>query len=509
RVAQVTVANAKLVESDERFGMHRFALERPLAPGAKTQVRFDLHFANGTFDDDTTIVANGSLLMTTFVYPTLGYRRSYEITDPRERRKHGLPAGNIPTLDDEHGTPIGDTDLVDFAATVSTSRDQIAIAPGQLERSWEEHGRRYFRYQSDAPIPNRFAIASGRFDVVRRKVGHVLVELYSHPGHPQNIDRMLAATSTTLAYAEQHFGRYPWNVLRVVEVPSYWPFGGFAMPTLILMREDRAFLTDARNPRNVDLVTRRTAHEVLHQWFGHQLIAAVGEGSSAITESLTKYGELMVMEQLYGKTAVRNQLGYELTSYLRGRSNEQLAEVPLWKARGQAYLYYGKGSLVTYALRDLLGEARMNAAIRGLVDQFRGVPDRATTRDLLAHLRRVANDEEYALIQQWLTEIVLYDLQIEEAKVVRGERGYEVRMRVRAAKSKTDGEGRETPVPMDEEVEIALFDQDHETVIASQKARLRNGMNEVVIVTPKPPTIGVIDPYFTRVGVRPRNHVNM
>ena len=37
-----------------------------------------------------------------------------------------------------------DSDWVDFDAILSTSGDQIAIAPGELVREWNEDGRRYF-----------------------------------------------------------------------------------------------------------------------------------------------------------------------------------------------------------------------------------------------------------------------------------------------------------------------------------------------------------------------------
>ena len=47
-----------------------------------------------------------------------------------------------------------DSDWIDFETTVSTSEDQIAIAPGYLQKEWTEDGRRYFHYKMDIQSQN-------------------------------------------------------------------------------------------------------------------------------------------------------------------------------------------------------------------------------------------------------------------------------------------------------------------------------------------------------------------
>src|SRR5205814_5281430 len=156
--------------------------------------------------------------------------------------------------------------------------------------------------------------------------------------------------------------------LRLVEAPSPAPFGGFAVPDMILFSETRTFLVDARDPDRVDLVARRVAHEVAHQWFGYRLVAAERAGALTLTESLTKYAELMVIERLRGRDHVRQILGYELDRYLAGRGADGPKERPLTTIGDQPYLYYGKGAIVMYAIRELIGEEAMNAEIRRVID---------------------------------------------------------------------------------------------------------------------------------------------
>ena len=43
----------------------------------------------------------------------------------------------------------GHSDWVDVQTVISTSADQLAIAPGSLLREWQENGRRYFEYKLD------------------------------------------------------------------------------------------------------------------------------------------------------------------------------------------------------------------------------------------------------------------------------------------------------------------------------------------------------------------------
>ena len=271
-----------------------------------------------------------------------------------------------------------------FDLTVSTAGDQIAVAPGRLERSWQRGGRRWFRYRTDAPILNRFAITSGRYAVAKRQQGPVGIELYYHPAHAANVEHMLDTAAASLDVMQSRFEPYPHRQLQDRrDSLAYWPWRGYALPGTIYVREDRGFLTDARDPDRPDLVARRVAHEVAHQWFGHRVHAADVEGASVIVESLTKYSELLIVERMRGREQVRQLLEIELDRYLSGRAGETYAEVPLYKVDDQPYLFYNKAAVVLFAIRDLLGQEAMDRAIRAMMRE-----PRPTSVDLVRHLRR-------------------------------------------------------------------------------------------------------------------------
>ena len=100
-------------------------------------------------------------------FPTIGYDQGFELNDPRRRREEHL--GKLEELA-QRGDPvysrsnlfIPSSDWITFHTVVSTSGDQIAIAPGYLQRDWQQNGRHYFEYSMGSThIADFFAFLSG------------------------------------------------------------------------------------------------------------------------------------------------------------------------------------------------------------------------------------------------------------------------------------------------------------------------------------------------------------
>lgn len=493
RAARVTVPAAR-AEHNRRFNQFLFTLHRPLQPGATTLVRFDVTYTANAFDgSDPSILPNGTYLMTHRAFPSLGYRAGYEIEDPRERRRRGLQVAS--DLNPSAGLPqhevLDAADWVDCDVTVSTAPDQRVVAPGRLVREWEEGNRRLFHFRTDRPIPHQYTIASARYAVARETHDGVVIEIDYHPGHQQNVARMMRAAADTLRYCSENFSPYPHATLRLAEISSQFnEFSGFAQPGVVFFGENRGFLVDARDPRRLDLIYRRTAHEVAHQWFGYTLLAADAPGDTLLTESLTKYTELMALRKAYGRDATRELLTYELDRYLADRTGESDREPPLVRVDNQPYLFYRKGAIVFHAIEDLIGEAQLNRALRELVREQGGPGHKPTVADLLRHLRAVTPPQQQALVDEWLNDVVLYDFRIEGAQSHRLPDGrYEVTMRVHASKDAH---------PLRESIDIALFDDTDEPLYLA-KHELHDGAQTLTITVAKEPLFASVDPYITRI----------
>jgi len=387
---------ARLVAEDHAFGVRGFQLAAPLAPGESVTLAFDLTsgargFVNGA--PYTEVVGNGSFVNNEQVLPTLGYREGEELDKDHERAAQGLaPRERMRDRADPAGLArnyvTSSADWITFECVVSTEPDQLAIAPGYLQKEWQDHGRRYFQYKMDSPILNFYAFLSARYEVKRDRWNDVAIEVYYHPGHEYNLDRMIAATKDSLAYFTRAFGPYQHRQFRILEFPRYAQFAQ-AFPNTIPYSEAIGFMAqvDDTDSDDLDYPYYVTAHEMAHQWWAHQVIGANVQGATMLSESLAQYSALMVMKQRYGDAKMKRFLRYELDRYLRGRAVESKREVPLAKVEGQAYIHYGKGSLVMYALQDYLGEAKVNAAIKEFRDAnaYRGPPYPTTPCDARRH----------------------------------------------------------------------------------------------------------------------------
>ncbi|MCY4014736.1 MAG: hypothetical protein OXG82_18695 [Gammaproteobacteria bacterium] len=166
-----------------------FRLNRPLEPRETLKVAFDFQSRAGASAD--RVVANGTVLRIFDVLPALGGmdRETFFARAP-------------PTT---------------FGVRLATSLDQIAVAPGALEREWKENGARFFEYRTNVPIRPVATFHSGRFAVAHRDMDGTPVEIYYHPSHGSAVAAMAALARTRLGGIG---GDLPGPV-RVVEVPDW------------------------------------------------------------------------------------------------------------------------------------------------------------------------------------------------------------------------------------------------------------------------------------------------
>lgn len=502
--AAIAVDGRPPTSIDARFGMHTFELEHPLLSGESTTLTFDIVYAPQGFTNEgpeNPVEDNGSFVMGFLRLPGVGYRSSYEIRDARERAKRDLPPrrGGTQLTGESGNDDVPRDEWVSVDATISTKTGQIAVAPGRLIGTRQLDGRSTFHYSTDQPIPNVLAIASARYEVARAQHAGINIEIYSHPGHAKNVPAILETARASLDVFQEAFGPYPHRELRIAEVPSSANFGGFATPGLVLLAENRVFLVDGARDQPIDLVCRRVAHEIAHQWWGHHLVPAPVDGGTFLTESVTKYAEALVLERLRGAAQVRNLRAVEHDRYLSGRVGE--VEPPLLEAGNQAYLYYSKGLLVMSSLRDLLGAEALESALRSLMAAESGPQGNATTLDLLEHLEAVAPVSDRPLIGDWMKRVVLHDLAIASARSTRRPDGrYEITVEVRASKLLMDEAGQEVPVTMDEMIDVALHAGDAgEPPVRVERVRIRSGMNELAFVVESEPDSVEIDPEILRI----------
>ena len=503
---------------DAALGFYIYRLAQPLAPHGRVALNFDLAYPNPGFvnsNPNGDIVHNGTFVSASYL-PFIGYFQDVELVDDSARHRHGLQkSAGLPKLEDvaarQNNYVATCADWVNFQGTVGTSADQIAIMPGYLQKEWQQNGRRYFTYKADAPImAGIFSVNSARYQVLRDHWHDVNLEIYYHRGHEFDLDRMMQGMKSTLDYASKAFSPFQFRQLRIVEFPRY---GNFAesFPNTIPFSEGIGFITwvDPAKKDSINLPFFVTAHETGHQWWGHRVVSANTEGTTAIVETLAQYTALMVMQHTYGADSMKKFLRYQLDGYLRGRAQERDEEKPLMRVEPtQGYIHYNKGGMIMYALQDYIGEDRVNQALAALVKDyaFKG-PPYPTTLDLVHYLREVTPPEFQYLYEDWFETITIFDNRAVSATYsVFPDGKYQVRISVEAKKYRSDGKGQEHLIPLHDLIDIGVLDANG-NYLYLQKHKIEQEHQEFTVTVDKLPAQAGIDPLIKLVDRNPDDNL--
>jgi aminopeptidase N len=509
----ISIEGARPKTTFDRFNYRIFAFDTPMAPGEQRRMAFETVLTQRGFKNSgglTSVVGNGTFLNDRAISPQIGMDRMSLLEDRRKRRKYGLPAElRMAKL----GTPGADrfnilshdADWVTADIRVTTDADQTPIAPGQTVSERVSGGRRTVEFRTDAPILRYFSIQSARYAVRRDRTSNIDLAVYYDPAHPWNVDRMLTAAKASLAYYQANFSPYQFRQLRYLEFPAF--DGNFAesFANTVPWSEGIGFIANLpASSDKIDYVTYVGAHEIAHQWWGHQEMEADEQGGPMLSETLAQYSALMVMKHMYGPDMIRRFLRYELDTYLARRGGDVIPEQPLKTVENQQYIFYQKGSLAMYRLQDELGEDVVNRALRTFLAKFafKG-PPYPTSTDLISAFRAVAPPDKQALITDLFEKITLYDLKAAKASEKKRPDGrWDVALTVSARKMYADGSGHETTAPMNETLDVGLFTAEPgkpgfkaKDVVQMTRLPIRSGTQVLRLVAPGPVRFAGVDPY--------------
>jgi len=466
--SDIQIAGATLTKDDKRLYYRIYRFSSPLPAGESRTVHFTVKTRTRGFENevsDTTVVQDGTFFNNA-IGPMVGYSAQNEIADPNDRKKYGLGEQELmPALErncTEHCMENylgGRTDWINVETVISTSPDQIAVAPGSLVREWQEGGRRYFQYKLDHPSLGFYSFISARYEVLREQWNGIHLEVYYIKDHPWNVSRMMNSMKKSLGYFTQNFGPYYHKEARIIEFPRVATFAQ-AFPGTMPYSESIGFIANLNHPDDIDMVFYIVAHEMAHQWWAHQVIGANMQGATLLSETMAQYSALMVMEHEYGRDIMRKFLRYEMDRYLSSRGKERQKERPLLTVEAQqGYVHYRKGSLVLYYLKEMIGEEAVNRALRKLVHQYAyAQAPYPTSWALLDALREQTPPDKQYLLKDLFEDITIFSNRTTEASArKRADGKYDVTINIETHKFKADPKGNETEVPVNDWIDIGAF----------------------------------------------------
>ena len=491
--------------NDEELGYQIFKLNSPLEPNSAIEIMVDTEYISKGFENSISnirVVKNGTFFESSYILPSFGYEPFNELMSGTDRKQAGLePRKPISSLKDVNSENLKEnyitgrtSDWVNVETIISTSKNQIAISPGSLIKQWEVGERKYFNYKNDYKSINFINFMSARYEVAKKTWNGIDLEVYYHKAHDYNIDIMLNALEKSLKYYTENFGEYFHKQARVVEIPKYYNFAQ-AFPGTMPYTEGGGFITDLRDKNDNNVIYSIIAHEMAHQYWGHQLVGANIEGTTMLSESFAEYSALMVMKnELKDDDKMKKFLAYDFEKYLKGRSNETKKEIPLYRVGDQGYIHYGKGSLVLYALQDYIGEEKVNTALKAFLSAYKYKSIYPTTLDFIRFLEPMIPSALQYLLTDWFKEITLYDYKLNKAIYTAIENNkYQVDIAIDASKIKIDSLGVESKNAPYNWVDIAIYSTDHKIQYSKRVLFNKENMNFSFEVD-RIPTKVVIDP---------------
>jgi ABC-2 type transport system permease protein len=487
------------VLTDPDIGYRIYSLEDALVPGDSLRLTFDVHIEAKGFrnDFDALVASNGTYFTNQECFPAIGYQRNRELNVPEERKQYGLiarpdatsPGDSVATRTRLGGEPIT------FEATVSTSADQVAVAPGALRRTWTEGDRRYFHYVSDAPINNEYDVFSARYALHEEQwipsmdTGRaVAIQMFHDRRHAGNLARMVRSVRASLAYHTARYGPYQHNYIRLIEHPALG-MGVRTEAATIEYGERFSSLNPGNDPREQYLVFAVLAHAVARDWWGMQVVPADVAGAGLLTTSLETYSGMRVVEDTLGSDVLQQYIGSMREAYIAPRTR---ATPPLFRATS-SFAFSRKGPFALYAMGEYIGKDRVDDALHHLFEKFRsGKPPLATSLDLYRELQAVTPDSLQYLLEDLFMKNTFWEFETDQVIARSTEDGiWQVTLDIRVRKVVVDEAGVETEQPVNDWVEIGVFGEAESYV---EKHLLRSGAQTVTLtVTQKPDRAG-IDP---------------
>jgi aminopeptidase N len=331
------------------------------------------------------------------------------------------------------------------------------------------------------------------------------IEIFYDKKHPYNLDRFLQAYKDGLTYFSETYGDFQFRQMRLLEFPRY---AGFAQsfPNTVPFSESFGWVANFSDPNDFDYVYYVTAHELAHQWWGHQITPNYTRGANLISEALAEFSALILTERKYGKDNMKRFLKDELDDYLRGRAFESKKENVFINCN-RAYQWYNKGSLILYGLRDLIGNEAMDSALYAFNRDFglKQSPPFPGSADLYSYLQAATPDSlQYYLDDTW-NKITLYDNRTESvtAKEI-GENEFELTLNIKSQKLYADETGKESEASYEGDyIDIGVFAEEDEdengrtrvNPLYLEKYKIKPGESTITIRVKGNPVKAGIDPY--------------
>ena len=373
-IKSISIENEALssISSDEAHQQYAFQLLKPLESKETITLKVECildYIGFSQSDPQADLTFNGTL-MGRDIIPIIGYNDTKALDQNRDRGEHRLTklSSRMASVDDASalGNDAFSPDAVwqEASIQVSTSGEQIALAPGTLKREWKEDGRNHFLYQIEKPAPMHWYIGSANYTNYQAtlKTGIKLTVLHDQR-HDYNLEHFENAVTDGIGFIQANLGKYPYAQLTIAEIPFYEEDDFYTYPNVIAISEKHGWTADGRKEKHLAYIYYSIVRELIKQWVYQNLFIANVQGADMLRVALPDAMALHFIEQKFGEALVDRHVDKKIDRYRKERGNEPNKEPPLLYADGIAYLEANKGTLELYHLIQELGAPLFNQTL--------------------------------------------------------------------------------------------------------------------------------------------------
>lgn len=270
-----------------------------------------------------------------------------------------------------------------YQVTVGVAPGQQAIAVGEPQGVEKTPGLWLYRFGTRRAVEG-MSVYAGTYDRFDGQAGPVEISAYLAGGRQAVAPKLLSEVASVLDFYGEHFGRYPYPKMDLVETDFPGGYGATSAVALPRAAFDRPALSD-----------EFLAHEIAHNWT--DLIAYKGTLGERgfMAEGVASYLDLLYHAGRDGASGFRRRLQEAQRRYmaLSGSARDvALAEAGQEHRATWQALTYDKASLVLHMLRRQVGDKAFDQGLRDLyaehsgrdvgVDEFRSSFERASKQHL-------------------------------------------------------------------------------------------------------------------------------
>ncbi len=118
-----------------------------------------------------------------------------------------------------------------------------------------------------------------------------------------------------------------------------------------------------------------------------------------LTETFAMYTELMLLKKMYGEAKAKKRVLMHLQIYHSEKGFSQ--ERPLYQVQSeQTHISYSKGVVVMYVLTKLIGEGKVNLALRHFLQKHRFPNPKPVSPDFIKELYLVCDKTYHSQIDE-------------------------------------------------------------------------------------------------------------